>query len=104
MEENLPVLLCFTLYLRASPHLAYIWRGDLTEGFLRYKFEGLIQGGDDFRNFTVYCATLSETSAKRSTSTMGIVINAKVSVKDCVRNLVTTAYNTKVEKQMRKGV
>ena len=61
---------------------------------MRYKFEGLIQGGDDFRNFTVYCAT----------STRGIVINAKVSVKDCVRNLVTTAYNTKVEKQMRKGV
>ena len=71
---------------------------------MRYKFEGLIQGGDDFRNFTVYCATLSETSAKRSTSTRGIVINAKVSVKDCVRNLVTTAYNTKIEKQMRKGV
>ena len=24
---------------------AYIWRGDLTEGFLRYRFEGLIFGG-----------------------------------------------------------
>ena len=24
---------------------AYIWRGDLTEGFLRYEFEGLIIGG-----------------------------------------------------------
>ena len=24
---------------------AYIWRGDLTEGFLRYKFEGLLIGG-----------------------------------------------------------
>ena len=24
---------------------AYIWRGDLTEGFLRYKFGGLIFGG-----------------------------------------------------------
>ena len=24
---------------------AYIWRGDLTEGFLRYEFGGLIHGG-----------------------------------------------------------
>ena len=32
---------------------AYIWRGDLTEGFLCYRFEGLIHGGAYFRNFTV---------------------------------------------------
>ena len=41
-----------------SPRGAYIWRGDLTEGFLRYRFgglylEGLIHGGAYFRNFTV---------------------------------------------------
>ena len=34
---------------------AYIWRGDLTEGFLRYEFGGLIFGGAYFRNFTVLC-------------------------------------------------
>ena len=28
-----------------SPRGAYIWRGDLTEGFLRYRFGGLISGG-----------------------------------------------------------
>ena len=28
-----------------SPQGAYIWRGDLMEGFLRYPFEGLIFGG-----------------------------------------------------------
>ena len=28
-----------------SPRGAYIWRGDLTEGFLRYDFGGLIFGG-----------------------------------------------------------
>ena len=28
-----------------SPRGAYIWRGDLTEVFLRYDFEGLIFGG-----------------------------------------------------------
>ena len=28
-----------------SPWGAYIWRGDLTEGFLRYWFGGLIFGG-----------------------------------------------------------
>ena len=32
---------------------AYIWRGDLTAGFLRYRFGGLIFGGARFRNFTV---------------------------------------------------
>ena len=49
LERNLPFLLCFTLYLRAiskyKPRGAYIWRRDLTEGFLRYKFGGLISGG-----------------------------------------------------------
>ena len=32
---------------------AYIWRTDLTEGFLRYEFRGLIHGGAYFQNFTV---------------------------------------------------
>ena len=36
-----------------APGGAYIWRGDLTEGFLRYEFGGLIFGGAYFRNFTV---------------------------------------------------
>ena len=43
-----------------SPRGAYIWRGYLTEGFLRYRFggglylEGLVHGGAYFRNFTVF--------------------------------------------------
>ena len=37
-----------------APQGAYIWRGDLTEGFLRYEFRVLIFGGAYFRNFTVY--------------------------------------------------
>ena len=50
LEVNLPFLLCFTLYLRAifqvqAPRGAYIWRGELTEGFLRYRFGRLIFGG-----------------------------------------------------------
>ena len=62
MEVNLPFLLCFTLYLRTiSKSKAYIWRGDLTEGFLLYEFGGLIfggliHGGVYFRNFTVLTA------------------------------------------------
>ena len=41
-----------------SPPGAYIWRGDLTEGFLLTGLgglclEGLIHGGAYFRNFTV---------------------------------------------------
>ena len=49
LEVNLPFLICFTLYLRAifqvqAPGGTYTWRGDLTEGFLRYRFGGLIFG------------------------------------------------------------
>ena len=36
-----------------SPWGAYIWRGDLMEGFLCFRFEGIIHGGAYFRNFTV---------------------------------------------------
>ena len=36
-----------------APRGAYIWRGDLTDGFLRYEFGGLIHGEAYFRNFTV---------------------------------------------------
>ena len=42
-----------------------MWRGDLTEGFLRHGFgglylEGLIHGGGAyFRNFTVYTLEIS---------------------------------------------
>ena len=36
-----------------APREAYIWRGDLTEGFLRYDIGGLIFGGAYFWNFTV---------------------------------------------------
>ena len=49
LEVNFTVLIYFTLYLRAifqvqAPGGNYIWRGDLTEGFLRYRFGGLIFG------------------------------------------------------------
>ena len=67
LKGNLPFLPCCTLYLRAISKykpppegggVAYIWWGDLTEGSLRYQsggiyLEGLIHGGDYFRNFTV---------------------------------------------------
>ena len=41
-----------------SPQGAYIWRGNLTEGFLRYRFGGLLFGGAYhgrayFQNLTV---------------------------------------------------
>ena len=41
-----------------SPRGAYIWRGDLTEGFLRYGFGGLIHGGAYLRNFTTVLLNL----------------------------------------------
>ena len=49
------VLLCIRGQIPSTspPGGAYIRRGDLTEGFLRYDFGGLIHGGAYFRNFTV---------------------------------------------------
>ena len=50
-------LFCFVFegnFQVQAPRGAYIRRGDLTEGFLRYDFGGLIQGGAYFRNFTVH--------------------------------------------------
>ena len=45
-----------------SPRGAYIWRGDLTEGFSRYRIGVLIFGGAYFRNFTVfYSVTQTDT-------------------------------------------
>ena len=59
---------CFTLYSKTPkykpPGGAYIRRGDLTEGFLRYdsgvlSLEGLIHGGIlQFRNFTIIAVQL----------------------------------------------
>ena len=48
-----------------SPRGAYIWRGDLTEGFCVTSFGGLylerlIHGGAYFRNFTVHKTNSSE--------------------------------------------
>ena len=67
-------MLCFTLYIRTvskykppppggsgggGEGCAYIWRGDLTEGLLRYEFGG--GGGGPFnRNITVLTAADSE--------------------------------------------
>ena len=50
LGRKFAVFVRFTLYLRAiskykPPKRAYIWRGDLTEGFLGYEFGGLIFGG-----------------------------------------------------------
>ena len=46
-----------------SPRGAYIWRGDLTEGFLRYRFGGAYiwrayTWRGLFRHFTVQCLCL----------------------------------------------
>ena len=47
-----------------SPRGAYIWRGDLTEDFLRYPFGGLIFGGAYFRNFMVLGRLMALSSGK----------------------------------------
>ena len=53
-----------------SPRGAYIWRGDLTEGFFCVTgleglyLEGPIHGGVYFRNFTVYQLNISILSHK----------------------------------------
>ena len=55
-------MLYFTLYSRENsnykPPGAYIRRGNLMEGFLRYDFGELILGGAYFQNFMVCCEKL----------------------------------------------
>ena len=48
-------------FTSTSPWGAYIWRGDLTEGFLHYRFGGLIFGGAYTRRslFAEFYGTLS---------------------------------------------
>ena len=49
-------LFCFVFdgnFPTTRPRGAYSWRSDLTEGFLHYRFGGLIFGGAYFQNFTV---------------------------------------------------
>ena len=65
------VLLCIRAEIPStSPPGAYIRRGDLTEGFLRYDFGGLIYGGAYFRNFTV----LGALKRFRSSSFLGMLM------------------------------
>ena len=50
MEVNLPFSFVFFVFegnfpLSTNPGGAYIWRGDLTEGFLRHRIGGLIFEG-----------------------------------------------------------
>ena len=47
-----------------TPRGAYIWRRDITEGFFRYEFWGLIFGGLYFRNFTVLDSKQRKTELK----------------------------------------
>ena len=57
-------LFCFVFegkFQVQAPWGSYIWRGDLTEGLLRYGFGGLIHGGAYFRNFTVFGKVLNYT-------------------------------------------
>ena len=50
-------------FSKYKPRGAYVWRGNLTEVFLRcllggLYLEGLKHGGAYFRNFTVFCREL----------------------------------------------
>ena len=55
-----------------SPWGSYISRGDLTEGFLRYRFGGLIHGGAYFRNFTV--TSINNNSQSKSVVSIVFII------------------------------
>ena len=55
-------------FLGTSPRRAYIWRDDLTEGFLRYRLWGLIFGGAyTWRGlFSEFCGTLFQKNSTYS--------------------------------------
>ena len=48
-----------------NPQGAYIWKGDLTEGFLRHRFGGPTFEGAYFRNFTGIFLGLSYNKANK---------------------------------------
>ena len=58
-----------------SPWGAYIWKGDLTEGFLHYRFGGLIFGGaytwrglfSEFYGTSVYPLSNCRTKSQKKT-------------------------------------
>ena len=63
---------------------AYIWRGDLTEGFLRYESGELIFGEAYFRNFTVcYGGFLAERSRLSHVSAVRFSSRSKVRPVPC---------------------
>ena len=69
-----------------APRGAYILRGDLTEGFLRYDFEGLIFGGAYFRNFTVlaFCSLCFLAPIRRCFFSYGRLFNSNPCLSDPV--------------------
>ena len=54
---------------------AYIWRADLTEGFLHYEFTGLIFGGAYCRNFTVFNSFIPSKHSKAFPRQFQFLIN-----------------------------
>ena len=58
-----------------SPRGAYIWRGDLMEGFLHYEFTGLIFGGAYCRNFTVFNSFIPSKHSKAFPRQFQFLIN-----------------------------
>ena len=60
-----------------SPRGAYIWRGDLTEDFLRYRFGGLIFGGAYFRNFTLFSLLQGNARIRQTKSLIRMFITLK---------------------------
>ena len=87
-----------------SPRGSYIWRGDLTEGFLRYWFGGIIFGGAYtwrglFSEFYGISETLtgqnthgnhvnfSGTRASASSDTQGKIVRARESLNGREKNI-----------------
>ena len=56
-----------------APRGAYIQRGNLTEGVLRYDFGGVIHGGAYFRNFTVYTFY-----TMKNINIFGVILNSTI--------------------------
>ena len=89
-------MLCFTLYVMAiskykpPPGGGYIWRGDLTECFLRYEFGGLIFGGAStwrglFSEFYGISCDISEVDSYVVRS--NVTSNFWLGRKDCIASL-----------------
>ena len=87
-----------------SPRGAYIWRGDLTEGFLRYRFGGLIfAGAYTWRGLFSEFYGITKNEKDTMTMTMMFIISYRKPDFSAQQFFVTKCYPRKASHEDSNG-